>query len=63
MQEKLCDKLCKNVAMFWLQKEYDGAWNASLQATKSEEELQGTKGGVNELVAYHFHFKTISYHY
>jgi hypothetical protein len=27
-----------------LQKEYDGAWNASLQATKSEEELQGTKG-------------------
>lgn len=46
-----------------LQKEYDGAWNTSLQATKSEKKLQGTKGEVNELVAYHFHFKTISSHY
>jgi hypothetical protein len=27
-----------------LQNEYDGAWNASLQATKSEEELQRNKG-------------------
>ncbi len=53
IQEKLCGKVCEMLQ--WkelLQKEYDGAWNTSLQATKSEEELQGTKGGANELVAY-----------